>query len=174
MWGLREREKILLFAFPSLVALLLNMHVTMSFKVVFRALSSEDRCEMCKLHRLSSKNNCTCLKIIFIMSRSKGLNVDECLALLHQLDEDCTDGSENSDPDFPIPAENEILEESSDSSDSDSAFNEISTQPNVGVSANLRASVGNQWQIMDERSSIFLKICFVKRLEGNDGTYSVY
>jgi hypothetical protein len=88
------------------------------------------------------------------MSRSKGLSIDECLTLLHQLDEDCTDGSENSDPDFPIPAESEILEESSDSSDSDSAFNENSAQPNVGVSANLQASDGTQCQMMDECSSI--------------------
>ncbi len=73
---------------------------------------------------------------------------------LHQLDEDCTDGSENSDPDFPIPAERKMLEENSDSSDSDSAFNENSAQPHVGVSANLRASDGTQWHIMDESSSI--------------------
>ena len=53
--------------------------------------------------------------------------MDECLTLLHQLDEDCSDdGKSNdceiSDPDFSVSAKNEIIAQSFDSSEDDMDF----------------------------------------------------
>lgn len=48
------------------------------------------------------------------MSLKKGMCIEACLSLLNQLGEGCSDDRKNSDTDFPISSEKEILEQCTD------------------------------------------------------------
>lgn len=63
-------------------------------------------------------------------------------------------GTENIDTNFTIPAEIEMLEESSDSLDYTSALEENSTQQNVGVWGNIQVLEKTKWQIPHESAPI--------------------